>query len=229
LSNLKKAGLAAAVGAAALAISGCYAFSGLTTSKTVLKPGKTSTINVKSYGVGNPEESRDVFFLLINLPNNSTSGDTSDDPLVAQRGKFDTTGVVYRRPKPLRPNTVLRDFLVSEGECGSFDFADAPSDRWLVLATEGRVRQVASRKQVTSRYVLKQIRFNEFLNPTAMITAVGAWDDDGDGVPEPASGFPSFTPSEVSCNGGATHNLNLKQPPSSRPTTKRDLFRAYGG
>lgn len=225
MRQIKRAGVVAAVGVAALAISGCYAFSGLTTSKTVLKPGKTSTINVKGYAVGG-QDNRDVFFLLINLPNSASSGDTSDDPLVAQRGRFDTTGVIYRRPKPLRPNTALRDFLVSEGSCGSFDFADAPSERWVVLATERRVRQASPRQQVNSQYVLKQIRFNEGLNPAAMITAVGAWDDDGDGIPEDPGGF---SPSEVSCNGGATHNLNLKAPPSARPTTERDLFRVYGG
>ena len=229
MRQIKTAGIAAAVGVAALVLSGCYVFSGLTTSKTTLKPSRTSTINVKSYGVGDPQEARDVFFLLLNLPDNGSPGDLTDDPLNAIRGKFDTSGVIYRRPKPLRPNAALRDFLIGEGSCGDFNFADAPWDRWVVLATERRVRQTSPRRQVNSQYLLKQVRFNESINPLALITAVGAWDDDGDGVPEPGSGGFPPTPSEVSCNGGAFHNINAKTPPNARPTTERDLYRVYGG
>jgi hypothetical protein len=223
MSKLKPAVALAFAGVAAVLVSGCYAFSGFTVSKSALKPGQSSNATVKAYSASGRTD-RDVFFLLIGLPNNLTGGDTSDDPLVARAGKFDTTGVIYRNPKPLNSDTDIRDALVSDGGCGDFDFSDAPTDRFVVLATANRVKQTAARKQVTSTFKLKQIReATSNINPQAMITAVGFWDDDGDGNPEPN------VLGEMGCTGGAIHNINVKIDNAARAASKRDVIEHYSG
>jgi hypothetical protein len=223
MRNLKQVGALAAAGVVALAVSGCYAFSGLTISKSALKPGQSSAVTATAYS-GSGQADKDVFFLLVALPNNFTGGDTSDDPLVARAGKFDTKGVIYRKPKALTADTAIRDALVANGGCGTFDFSDAPTDRFVVLATANRVKQTAAKRQVTSTYKLKQIReATENINPQAMITAVGFWDDDGDNVPEPGG------IGELNCTGGAIHNINVKIINAARAASKGEIIERYSG
>ncbi len=213
--------IAALVGLAAvgLAISGCYAFSGLFVKKSSLKPGKSTKVTVTGYSA--IPDDKDVFFLLIGLPDNGSPADDTDDPLTARKGKFDTGGVVYNKPKRLSQNVAIRDELVADGGCGNLDFSDAPTGRFVVLASPARVKQTAVRKQVDSEYTLKQIRLNGLINPLGMLTAIGFWDDDGDGIPE------ANVAGELNCTGGAIHNVNAKVAPAEPRATKRDLLKVY--
>jgi hypothetical protein len=224
MGKLKPVAVLVAAVAAGLAVSGCYAFSGVTLNKSALNVGKTSTATVKAYSA-NGTMDRDVFFILLGLPDNATSGDTSDDPLNATRGKFDTKKTIYRRPKALAPNADIRDALVADGSCGAFEFVDAPTSRFVVLATANRVRQTVARKQVSSRYVLRQVRqASAVINPQPLLTAVGFWEDsNSNGQVDQGGFFP-----EASCGGGAIHNINVKIQSTTRPATEAQLRAEYG-
>jgi len=201
--RLRPVAALASVLIAALAASGCYTFSGITATKSSLKYlGKKSTVKVKSFGAP-PVSERDVFFLLLGVPDEGTP-DTGDDPLNPGAGWFDTTGVVYPKPRKLQFNDEIRDALVDLGGCGSFDLSEAPTDRFLVLATRKRAKQVSAARQVTSTYNLKQVGLATAPNPQTMLTVVGSWDDDGDGVVEPF---------ELGCGGGAVHSFHVERVP----------------
>jgi len=201
--RLKLAAALAAGAIIALVASGCYTFSGITATKSSLKYlGKSSTVKVKTFAAP-PVSDRDVFFLLLGLPDGGTV-DTGDDPLNPSAGRFDTTGVLYPRPRRLRFDEEIRDELVDLGSCGEFDLSSASTGRFLVLASEKRVKQASPAKQVTSSYRLSQVGLAGTPNPQTVMTVVGFWDDDGDGVVEPF---------ELGCGGGAVHSFHAERPP----------------
>lgn len=225
MRQIKLAGVAAAVGVAALAISGCYTFSGITLSKITTRPGTSSTVAVKNMAqVNQSPENRTRYFLLVGLPDNATAT-TSDDAYNADRASFDTTGVLYRRPKPLPNNTAMRDFLVSEGGCGPFDLDSDSTDRYVTFVSERKVKTAPFRRQVTSAYRLRQARLSEQGTPVPLFTAVGAWADDGDDVPEASSGIGD--PGEVACWGGANHTIRPKPEPASPRLSAREAVDLY--
>jgi hypothetical protein len=202
--------LAAAI--TALAFSGCYNFSGVTLSKTKLKPGhgkahgSSSVSKVKVYSVPAPNPKTpqtSIFFLLIGVPDDGDNPGPADNSLKPSAGKFDVTGKFFNRPIPLHRNNDLRDFLVSDGGCGEFDFSQAPwsNMNFAVFASRHALRDDGSpAKQAVTTAKIKQVRRavpNDELdiNPSPVLIATGGWADDGDDTPD-SDDF-------ITCGGGA--------------------------
>lgn len=208
MRQFNKAGVVAAVGVVALTISGCYTFVGLTISKSTTRPGTSSTVNVRNMALDNQApENRTRYILFVSLPDNDTVT-TADDVYNASQAKFDTTGVLYRRPKPLPANTAVRDYIVGNGFCVD-DLDSDSTDRYVAFVSQGKVKTAAFQKQVTSRYVLRQAQLSPEGTPVQLLTAVGAWGDDGDSIPEST---------EIACWGGASHAIRPKAEPTARPS-----------
>ena len=227
-------------GLAALALSGCYSFSGITLSKTKLKPGhgktaSTSNVKVRSFPAPIPPDlshgsGGDVFFLLMGVPDDGAADGASDNSLRPSGGKFDVSGTFFNHPIPLRPNTDLRDALVSEGGCGQYNVSPLPYNNmtFSVFATKNRVKDNGSpAKQTTATARFKQVRLASANDPTAdgnpatLLIATGVWDDDGDGIPETSD-------DSIDCTGGADARLMRKFEPEAKRELRKQLRAKYG-
>lgn len=99
-----------------------------------------------------------MFFELIGLPNGGTDGDSSDDALkVIGPKRFDTKHKRYKHPKSRHLSPILRDFLIDEGNCGSFDL-DTSLYRYFVVATNKINGLGKYGKTITSTFGVRQIR-----------------------------------------------------------------------
>ena len=221
----------AVLGAAAVALvfSGCFVFSGIDYSKIKLRPGpaKHSVSKVTGEVFPSGGTKKALFFVLIGLPNGATDGDTSDDALAIKgnEGVLDPAKRIFSHPKPLTPNSTIRDYLLNNsGQCGSFQL-NTSDTKYQVLATNAAVDdQGKTSTAVQYRYALKQTQPSHDIEPANVLSATGFWvDKNHDGQINDGSGT-------FGCTGGAASSIRLKPAPSSKDKSpSKALLRKYTG
>jgi hypothetical protein len=203
----------ALAGAAVMAFSGCFTFVGIDYTKSKMKPGDTTKVTVTSIPASTTAQ-RGYFFLFIGTPN--------DNSLVAKANgaQFDLKGN-YKGPKPLRNDDALRDEIVSEGSCGSFNLSDFPNSTFKTLRTNNPVKdQGTPQDEQVSQFKADDAGLFTSVPPTQVLVATGYWNDDGDGIPESGD--------TITCTGGSISGLYLKPDTNPKRSDYRALARKYG-
>ena len=211
MQKWKPLAVLAAVGVAAVALSGCWSMSGYTLSKTSLAPGpakkSVSKIQVRSHVTSKAKE---YFFIFTAVGQESGLN-------FGNAGRFDIKRKFGKRPKPLTANNTIRDEIVSDGSCGQFDLEDyedpISEGKYKALATPNEFGNRGVRnKQAISKLRLKQTALSAIGDDGAqdvgdsvsdILIAVGSWrDDDNDGDIDAGDQF--------ACGGGTITELNTK-------------------
>jgi len=212
MSKLKPLAVLAAAGLVAVAVSGCWAMSGYTLSKTKLAPGPAkkslSKIQVSSHVT---EPATEYFFIF------TAVGDESGLTF-GNSGRFDIKKKFGNRPKPLVGNSTILNEILDDGNCGPFELSDYEDPigegEYKVLATPNEFNnRGVTNKQAISKIKLRQDALSTIGNNGAqdilpdtvsdVLIAVGGWEDvDNDGVVDAADGF--------GCAGGTVTELTTK-------------------
>jgi hypothetical protein len=189
---MKKLRVIGALGVAVLVLSSCFAMAGFVILDSSLAPGQATKarFSVRPYvpGAGGYRQ----FFLV---------GNTSPSDISVGKGVWGANGN-FGGPENMEALAALAAALDASGDCsaGGLDFSTVyGSFTWKGYATRdvvgGNVNKTAT---VDIAFKAKAGAANEVSVNVMGIT--GAWDDDGDGVPESADD--SFY-----CTGNATTNV----------------------
>lgn len=212
MRKLKPLMAVAFVGVVAVAMSGCWAMSGYSLSKTKLAPGpakkSVSKVTVNSHVTSSD---REYFFIF-------TAVGVESGLNFSSSGKFDVKRKFGNKPKNLIVNNVIREEIISDGNCGPFELSDFENPinegKYKVLATSKQFQNGGiSNKQAVSKLKVRQTALSAIGDdgaPDAVpdtisdaLIAVGSWEDaDNDGNVDGGEGF--------GCGGGTITELNTK-------------------
>jgi hypothetical protein len=191
-----------------LSLSGCFALRGFQWSTQSAKAGKAVSANLTVAPAvlpgppTAPDSHRDIPFTLIGL--------SYGDYLTLGHGStWDAKGH-FNGPKPLIPDQALADHIISSGECDITDFGQNTvplvdlAHYWRAVRTEAPVNDHGRIAATALERIKLRVKKSAPTTIDNVLFLTGAWQDDGDGVPEDSNAGDS-----IYCNAHLNTTVGL--------------------